>query len=93
MRATVIGGGGLQYVVTAAAVAALARGFGLAWPEAVAWGLAVGLSSTALVIWLLEDRGGEIRPNPAPDLELRAGDVLLVYGTGEQLSSVRELLA
>ncbi|MHC4816394.1 MAG: cation:proton antiporter domain-containing protein, partial [Planctomycetota bacterium] len=57
MRATVLGGGGLQYGVTALATSLLARTFGLPWPEAVAWGLAVGLSSTALVIWLLEDRG------------------------------------
>ena len=62
MRATVLGGGGLQYGVTAAAVAVLARTFGLAWPEAVAWGLVVGLSSTALVIWLLEDRGETATP-------------------------------
>jgi CPA2 family monovalent cation:H+ antiporter-2 len=62
MRATVLGGGGLQYGVTAAGVALLARAFGLGWPEAVAWGLAVGLSSTALVIWLLEDRGETANP-------------------------------
>ena len=62
MRATVLGGGGLQYGVTAAGVALLGRGFGLGWPEAVAWGLAVGLSSTALVIWLLEDRGETANP-------------------------------
>ena len=57
MRATVLGGGGLQYGATALATSLLARTFGLPWPEAIAWGLAVGLSSTALVIWLLEDRG------------------------------------
>jgi len=57
MRATVLGGGLLQYGLTAVAITMSIRVFGLAWPEAVAWGLAVGLSSTALVIWLLEDRG------------------------------------
>ena len=62
MRATVLGGGGLQYGTTAAAIAGLARAVGLAWPEAIAWGLAVGLSSTALVIWLLEDRGEHVVP-------------------------------
>jgi CPA2 family monovalent cation:H+ antiporter-2 len=62
MRATVLGGGGLQYGVTALATSLLARAFGLPWPEAVAWGLAVGLSSTALVIWLLEDRGETSNP-------------------------------
>ena len=39
------------------------------------------------------ERGGELRPNPPPALDLHAGDVLLVYGTGEQLSAVRELVA
>jgi CPA2 family monovalent cation:H+ antiporter-2 len=62
MRATVLGGGGLQYGVTAAAITMLARALGLPWPEAIAWGLAVGLSSTALVIWLLEDRGETSTP-------------------------------
>jgi CPA2 family monovalent cation:H+ antiporter-2 len=62
MRATVLGGGGLQYGATALAISALARALGLAWPEAIAWGLAAGLSSTALVIWLLEDRGETSNP-------------------------------
>ena len=62
MRATVLGGGSLQYGVTTLAVSLLARAFGLPWPEAIAWGLAVGLSSTALVIWLLEDRGETSTP-------------------------------
>ena len=39
------------------------------------------------------ERCGELQPNPLPDLELHAGDVLLVYDTGEQFSAVRELLA
>ena len=62
MRATVLGGGGLQYGVTALAVSLLVRAFGVPWPEAIVWGLAVGLSSTALVIWLLEDRGETSTP-------------------------------
>jgi len=62
MRATVLGGGGLQYGVTALATSALVRALGLPWPEAIAWGLAAGLSSTALVIWLLEDRGETSNP-------------------------------
>jgi hypothetical protein len=33
MRATVLGGGGLQYGVTALATSLLARAFGLPWPE------------------------------------------------------------
>jgi Trk K+ transport system NAD-binding subunit len=28
-----------------------------------------------------------------PDLELEAGDVLVVYGTGEQLDAVRGLIS
>jgi CPA2 family monovalent cation:H+ antiporter-2 len=62
MRATVLGGGGLQYGVTAMTITLVARAFGLPWPESVAWGLAVGLSSTALVVWLLEDRGETANP-------------------------------
>ena len=62
MRATVLGGGSLQYGVTALAISLLAKTFGLPWPEAIAWGLAAGLSSTALVIWLLEDRGETSSP-------------------------------
>jgi K+/H+ antiporter YhaU regulatory subunit KhtT len=37
------------------------------------------------------DRDGVLQPNPSPDLELQAGDVLVVYGTGEQFAAVREL--
>jgi uncharacterized protein with PhoU and TrkA domain len=39
------------------------------------------------------DRQGTLQPNPSPDLELQAGDVLLVYGTGEQFAAVRELVS
>jgi CPA2 family monovalent cation:H+ antiporter-2 len=38
------------------------------------------------------DRDGSLQANPSPDLELRAGDVLLAYGTGDQLAAVRELI-
>ncbi len=62
MRATVLGGGSLQYGLTTAGIALLLRSLGLGWPEAVAWGLAVGLSSTALVIWLFEDQGETASP-------------------------------
>jgi CPA2 family monovalent cation:H+ antiporter-2 len=37
------------------------------------------------------DRDGVVQPNPSPDLRLRAGDVLVVYGTGDQFAAVREL--
>jgi K+/H+ antiporter YhaU regulatory subunit KhtT len=39
------------------------------------------------------DRDGALQPNPSPDLELQAGDVLVVYGTGEQFAAVRELVS
>jgi CPA2 family monovalent cation:H+ antiporter-2 len=39
------------------------------------------------------DREGSVQPNPSPDLQLRAGDVLLVYGTGDQFNAVRELVS
>jgi K+/H+ antiporter YhaU regulatory subunit KhtT len=39
------------------------------------------------------DRDGALQPNPSPDLELKAGDVLVVYGTGVQFAAVRELVA
>jgi CPA2 family monovalent cation:H+ antiporter-2 len=39
------------------------------------------------------DRDGELQANPSPDLGLRAGDVLLVYGTGDQLTAVRQLVS
>ena len=39
------------------------------------------------------DRDGTVQPNPSPDLQLRTGDVLLVYGTGKQFAAVRELVS
>lgn len=62
MRGTVLGGGSIQYVATSAVVAVAAHTFGFGWPGALAFGLAFGLSSTALVIWLLEDSGQTATP-------------------------------
>jgi CPA2 family monovalent cation:H+ antiporter-2 len=53
--------------------------------------LAVREQTGATVVAL--DRAGALQPNPAADLELEAGDVLLVYGTDDQLSDVGRLLA
>ncbi len=58
MRGTALGGGALQVVGTAAAAGALAVAIGgEAIASGVTWGLLVALSSTALVLWLLEDSG------------------------------------
>lgn len=50
-------GGGLQVVLTAAAAAALSAWAGRAWPSAVALGYVIALSSTAVLLALLERRG------------------------------------
>ncbi len=57
MRTTVFGSGVGQVVVTGAAAAAVAFVLGRPAAEAVAWGMVVALSSTALVLWLLEGSG------------------------------------
>src|SRR5688500_4488610 len=49
--------GGLQVVVTAAAVAAAAVSLGLAWRVAIAIGLVFAMSSTAIVLTTLTERG------------------------------------
>jgi CPA2 family monovalent cation:H+ antiporter-2 len=57
LRTSVFGGGALQVLVTGGATAAIAVGVGRPLPEAVVWGAMVALSSTALVLWLLEGSG------------------------------------
>jgi CPA2 family monovalent cation:H+ antiporter-2 len=49
-------GGGLQLLGTIAVVAGFVRLFGNPWNQAVVWGMLVALSSTAVVLRLLEDR-------------------------------------
>ncbi len=51
-----LGGGALQVVVTGVLGAGVARGLGLGWPEAIAIGAIVSLSSTACVLRVLTDR-------------------------------------
>lgn len=57
MRTLVVGAGGLQITVTALAVMALARLGGLSLPQGLFLGFLLALSSTAMVLKLLEDRG------------------------------------
>ena len=57
LRRMVFGGGTAQLLLTGSAVTALAMGVGRSPAEAVVWGGLVALSSTALVLWLLEESG------------------------------------
>jgi CPA2 family monovalent cation:H+ antiporter-2 len=57
MRALVFGSGTAQVVATGGALTVVAMALGLPATEAVAWGMIVALSSTALVLWLLEGSG------------------------------------
>jgi CPA2 family monovalent cation:H+ antiporter-2 len=57
MRNKLLGLGGLQVVVTAALVTAIAMAFGHSWTIAVAIGLVFSLSSTAIVLQTLNEKG------------------------------------
>lgn len=57
MRATVFGAGTAQVVMTGVTVTALAAFLGRPPNEAAVWGMVIALSSTALVLWLLEGSG------------------------------------
>jgi len=57
LRGPILGLGGLQVAVTAAALAGLAVALGLGWKAAVAVGLALSLSSTAIVLQTLSEKG------------------------------------
>jgi monovalent cation:proton antiporter-2 (CPA2) family protein len=57
MRTPILGLGGLQVGVTTAALAALAVGFGLEWRTALAVGVILALSSTAIVLQTLNEKG------------------------------------
>ena len=50
LRAPILGMGGLQVGLTAALVAAIGLGFGLIWQQALAVGMILALSSTAIVL-------------------------------------------
>jgi CPA2 family monovalent cation:H+ antiporter-2 len=62
IRRFLILGGGMQMGLTMLAVTLLARLFGVAWPVAIFLGMLVALSSTAIVLRLLADRGEMATP-------------------------------
>jgi Kef-type K+ transport system membrane component KefB/voltage-gated potassium channel Kch len=57
MRRPILGLGGLQVVGTALAIGFLASRFGLSWKSALAVGLILAMSSTAIVLQSLTERG------------------------------------
>ena len=57
MRHSLIGLGGLQILLTAAAVTLVARNLGLEWETSVAVGFILALSSTAIVLQTMSEKG------------------------------------
>lgn len=57
MRKTIFGLGGAQVLASAIAIGAAAMLFGLAWPTALAVGLVLAMSSTAIVLQTLDEKG------------------------------------
>lgn len=57
MRKAIFGLGGAQVVGTALAIAAAALAFGLPWQTALAVGLVLAMSSTAIVLQTLDEKG------------------------------------
>jgi CPA2 family monovalent cation:H+ antiporter-2 len=57
IRRLVFGGGGLQLLGTMAVVTGIAASIGFAWNVSVFWGALVALSSTAIVLSLLQQSG------------------------------------
>jgi monovalent cation:H+ antiporter-2, CPA2 family len=57
LRAPILGLGGLQVVVTTLLVAGLALALGLPWQESLAIGMILALSSTAIVLQTLNEKG------------------------------------
>lgn len=57
LRGPILGLGGLQVTGTAAAVAAIALALGLPWQQAVAVGLILAMSSTAIALQTLAEKG------------------------------------
>lgn len=57
LRNKLLGLGGLQVVATIAAVTASGVGFGFHWQESVIFGFVAALSSTAIVLQTLEEKG------------------------------------
>ncbi|MBT3341734.1 MAG: potassium transporter [Gemmatimonadetes bacterium] len=57
LRAPILGMGGLQVGLTTLVVAAIGLGLGLPWQQALAVGLILALSSTAIVLQTLNEKG------------------------------------
>jgi monovalent cation:proton antiporter-2 (CPA2) family protein len=57
LRAPILGLGGLQVTVTTAIVTLIALAVGLPWQAALAVGMIIALSSTAIVLQTLEEKG------------------------------------
>lgn len=57
LRGPILGLGGLQVFVTTAAIMAIAMAFELAWSASLAIGMILALSSTAIVLQTLNERG------------------------------------
>lgn len=57
MRRQLVGLGGLQVVGTTAAIAGIGVAFGLVWQSALALGMILALSSTAIVLQTLNEKG------------------------------------
>jgi CPA2 family monovalent cation:H+ antiporter-2 len=57
MRSRLLGLGGLQVAGTTAAIFAISLAIGLAWQSALAIGMILALSSTAIVLQTLEEKG------------------------------------
>jgi monovalent cation:proton antiporter-2 (CPA2) family protein len=57
MRIPILGMGGSQVVVTALVIAAVAFSFGMVWQTALGIGLCLSLSSTAIVLQTLREKG------------------------------------
>lgn len=57
LRKSILGLGTLQVVITAAIFTALAMTFGLKWQQALAMGMILSLSSTAIVLQTLNEKG------------------------------------
>ena len=63
LRVPIVGIGGAQVLITAAAMWGLGQVFGLDWRMALALGLALALSSTAIVLQTLNEKGEMATPS------------------------------
>jgi glutathione-regulated potassium-efflux system ancillary protein KefC/glutathione-regulated potassium-efflux system protein KefB len=68
MRTQLLGLGGLQLVVTALAIMLLGAALGLGWRVPLAAGLILAMSSTAIVLQSLQERGQLNTPRARPRL-------------------------